>query len=83
MVDRHRQLEIQQRGSSEPTPIPLSSGDIFREQLEEFAACIREKRQPEVGGPEAVSALAVVHAAIRSAEPGRAVCPREVLEDRR
>ena len=73
VVDLHSRLEIQHRGSSEHKEIPLSQGDMFREELEEFADCLREKKKPEVGGPEAIAALAVIHAAIRSAETGRTV----------
>lgn len=79
VVDEHSRLEIQHRGSSEHKSIPLSRGDMFREELEEFAACIREKKRPEVGGPEAIAALAVIHAAIRSAERGSAVEIKEVM----
>lgn len=81
VVDQHSHLEIQQRGSSEHKPIPLSHGDMFREELEEFAECVREKKRPEVGGPEAIVALAVIHAAIRSAETRRTVELEEILAD--
>ena len=81
VVDQHSQLEIQHRGSSEHKPIPLGQGDAFREQLEEFADCIRGKRQPEVGGKEAIAALAVVYSALRSAESGRTVAIKEVTEN--
>jgi predicted dehydrogenase len=81
VVDRHSHLEMQRRGSSEHKPIPLGRGDMFREELEEFAECIREKKRPEVGGPEAIAALAVVQAAIRSAERGCAVELAEILAD--
>ncbi|MBI2998813.1 MAG: Gfo/Idh/MocA family oxidoreductase [Deltaproteobacteria bacterium] len=81
VVNEHSHLEIQHRGSSEHKPIPLARGDMFREELEEFAECIRNKGRPEVGGPEAVAALAVVHAAIRSAQSGRTVTLKEILED--
>jgi predicted dehydrogenase len=81
IVDQHSRLEIQQRGCSEHKPIPLGQGDMFREELEEFAECIREKKRPEVGGPEAIAALTVVHAAIRSAETGRSVTIKEVMEE--
>jgi UDP-N-acetyl-2-amino-2-deoxyglucuronate dehydrogenase len=81
VVDQHSHLEIQYRGSSEHKPIPLGQGDSFREQLEEFGDCIRGKRQPEVGGREAIAALAIVYAAIRSAESGHTVAIREVMED--
>ncbi|OGP23565.1 MAG: hypothetical protein A2038_08640 [Deltaproteobacteria bacterium GWA2_57_13] len=80
VVDQHSRLEIQHRGSSEHKPIALSQGDMFREELEEFAECIREKKRPEVGGPEAIAALAVVHAAIRSAETRQTVDVREVMD---
>jgi len=80
VVDRHSQLEIQHRGSSEHKPIALESGDMFREQLEEFGDCIRSRKKPEVGGPEGIAALAVIDAALRSAETGRTVAIREVME---
>ena len=81
VVDQHSHLEIQRRGSSEHNPIPLSSGDMFRDELEEFAECVREQKRPEVGGPEGIAALAVVHAALRSAEIGRTVAIGELLEN--
>ncbi|MGE5215683.1 MAG: Gfo/Idh/MocA family protein [Chloroflexota bacterium] len=80
VVDQHSQLEIQHRGSSEHKPIPLGQGDMFREQLEEFGECIRSRKQPEVGGKEGIAALAVIDAALRSAESGRTVAIKEVLE---
>lgn len=81
VVDRHSHLDIQYRGSSEHKPIALGQGDSFREQLEEFADCVRGKRQPEVGGSEAIAALAVVYAALRSAETGRTVAIKEVMQE--
>jgi predicted dehydrogenase len=80
VVDKHSHLEIQRRGSSEHQPIPLTAGDMFREQLEEFADCIRGKKSPEVGAKEAIAALAVIYAALRSAETGRTVAVKEVME---
>ncbi len=81
IVDEHSRLEIQHRGSSEHKPIPLGRGDMFREELEEFADCIREKKPPEVGGKEGIAALAVIEAALRSARERRTIAIREVLED--
>ncbi len=81
IVDQHSHLEIQQRGSSEHKPIPLDQGDMFREELEDFAACIREKKQPEVSGKEGIAALVVVYAAIRSADTGRTVAVKEILAE--
>jgi UDP-N-acetyl-2-amino-2-deoxyglucuronate dehydrogenase len=80
VVDRHSHLEIQHRGSSEHKPIPLGQGNMFREQLEEFGDCIRGRRKPEVGGQEALAALGVIYAALRSAESGRTVAVKEILE---
>jgi predicted dehydrogenase len=81
VVDQHSQLEIQHRGSSEHKQVPLGRGDMFREQLEEFADCIRGKRQPEVRGQDGIAALAIVCAALRSAESGRTVALKEVMEN--
>jgi predicted dehydrogenase len=80
VVDQHSRLEIQHRGSSEHTLIPLGHGDMFREQLEEFGDAVRGKTQPEVTGKEGIAALAIVYAALRSAETGRTVAMTEVLE---
>jgi predicted dehydrogenase len=81
VLDQHSHLEIQHRGSSEHKPIALGQGDALREQLEEFADCICGKREPEVGGKEAIAALAVIDAALRSAETGRTVAIKEVTEE--
>jgi predicted dehydrogenase len=81
VVDRHSQLEIQHRGSSEHKSIPLGEGDMFLEQLEEFGDCIRGKRKPELSGKEAIAALAVIYAALRSAASRRTVAIKEVMED--
>jgi UDP-N-acetyl-2-amino-2-deoxyglucuronate dehydrogenase len=81
VIDQHSHLEIQHRGSSEHKPIALGQGDALREQLEEFADCIRGKRQPEVSGKEAIAALAVIAAALRSTETGRTVAIKEVTEE--
>ena len=53
---------------------------MFREQLEEFGDCIRGKRQPEITGRDGIAALAIVYAALRSAETGRAVTLKEIME---
>jgi predicted dehydrogenase len=81
VVDQHSQLEIQHRGSSEHKQVPLGQGDMFREQLEEFADCIRGKKQPEVSGQDGIAALAIIYAALRSAETGRTVTLKEVMEN--
>jgi predicted dehydrogenase len=81
VVDDHSRLEIQYRGSSEHKPIALGRGDMFREELEEFADCVRDNKPPEIGGKEGVAALAVIAAALRSAEEKQTIALKEVLEE--
>ena len=50
-------------------------------ELHSFGDSIRGKRKPEVGGKEAIAALAVIYAALRSAESRRTVTIKEVMED--
>jgi predicted dehydrogenase len=59
--------------------VPYPSVDIVKDELEHFADCIRTQSKPETGGEEGLNALAVVVAATRSAEEGRAVEVAEVL----
>ncbi|MFL5087523.1 MAG: Gfo/Idh/MocA family protein, partial [Xanthobacteraceae bacterium] len=63
-------LVLQRRGESTGTLVPVEPNDYLRDEIEEFAACIIEGRRPEVGGREAMAALAVVRAAIESAGKG-------------
>ncbi|MFQ5914620.1 MAG: Gfo/Idh/MocA family protein [Nitrospinota bacterium] len=66
--------------SDEPRgPVPYDNVDILQDELEHFAHCLRNGAQPETGGKEGIDALAVVVAAIRSAEEGRAVEIAEVM----
>ena len=60
--------------------VPYPGVDIVMDELEHFADCIRTQSKPETGGKEGLDSLAVVVAAIRSAEEGRAVEVAEVLE---
>jgi predicted dehydrogenase len=82
IVDAHSQLAIQHRGSSDHKRIELGQGDMFREQLEEFGACIRSRAKPEVGGQEAIAAMAVIEMALRSAAEGRTVSLKEIMAGR-
>jgi predicted dehydrogenase len=66
-------LSLQQRGERAGAPIEVEPNDYLRAEIEEFAACIIEGRLPEVGGAEAMAALAVVRAAIDSAARGAPV----------
>ena len=79
LLDQHSRLERQTYGEMERVAVQPAPTDMLREQLEEWAACIREGGRPEVGAREALEALAVVWAALRSAREGRRVELQEVL----
>lgn len=72
-VDEHSSLRLQRFGQVARDPVPLGRGDMLKEELEEFGDCLRSGRRPEVGADEAIAALAIVEAAIRSAETGRTI----------
>lgn len=78
-VDRHTTLYRQAHKSSEKVAIEIPTTDMFREELEDFADAVRQGRPPEVGFDEAARALAVVEAAIRSAESRRPVAIAELM----
>ncbi|MBS3941796.1 MAG: Gfo/Idh/MocA family oxidoreductase [Actinobacteria bacterium] len=67
-ADEYSSLVSQEFGQIERSPVELPPTDMFREQLEEFGHAIRGEATIEVGAEEAVRALAVVHAGLRSAE---------------
>ena len=71
-VDENTRLELI-RAAGSPEPVELAIGDPMLEQIDEFADCVREGRQPETDGESALRALALIRAAIRSAETGRPV----------
>jgi predicted dehydrogenase len=61
------------RGETAPRPVAVATNDTIREELDEFAGCIRNGRKPETDGWWASRNLAVVMAGIQSAREGRAV----------
>ncbi len=77
--DAHRGLRLLKRGSNGPSPVPCAKNDTFVEELEEFAASVRGKGEPEMGGERATVSLAVVRAGIVSAREGRRVEVAEIL----
>jgi predicted dehydrogenase len=66
-------LSLQRRGQDKAEPVSITANDYLRAEIEEFAQCILHGGVPEVGGREAMAALAVVRAAIDSAATGRPV----------
>lgn len=63
-------LLFQKSGEQERTEVTLQPVDAVSDQLVEFARCISEGAQPEVGGPEGFAVVAVLEAAQRSTESG-------------
>lgn len=61
------------------THIPVGENDTLQEEIDEFAQCILTGASPEVGGQEALRALAVVEAALESSQRGQPVGIAEVL----
>ncbi|MBI2755326.1 MAG: Gfo/Idh/MocA family oxidoreductase [Chloroflexi bacterium] len=72
-TDSYSSLQFQARDSFERRPVTFEQVDMYRAELEDWADAARSGRDPEVSGPEATSALAVVWAAIQSSETGQTV----------
>jgi predicted dehydrogenase len=81
LVDAKSTLVSQAYRESVRPPVDMPRTDMFREQLDEFALAIRGEAHIEVGAPEAIRALAVVHAALESSiRKGEAVSIALMLE---
>src|SRR5690606_35409293 len=61
------------RGEKAARPVPTEGKDTIREELEEFAHCVRTGARPETDGDWAARNLAVIKAGVRSASEGRTV----------
>jgi predicted dehydrogenase len=72
-------LLLESEAGREKIPLPDSEAATLLEEIEEFAACIRTGAAPEVGGSEALQAVAVVEAAVLSNERRRPVELAELL----
>ena len=82
--DHVKELFLQKKDSKEK--VCLSSQRIdtrdpepLCEEIDEFAECIRERREPEVDGEKALRVLAVVQAAIKSNKKKRMVSVNEIF----
>ncbi|MBI5968282.1 MAG: Gfo/Idh/MocA family oxidoreductase [Deltaproteobacteria bacterium] len=78
-ADKYSELYIKRKRENGKKRIELEYGEILREEIEEFADCLRKRKKPETGGPEGMRALAVILAAIRSAQLGKPVEVAEIL----
>jgi predicted dehydrogenase len=67
------------RGEKTVRAIATETNDTTREELEEFAHCVRSGSQPETDGFWAVRNLAVIKAGVTSAREGRVVDVAEVM----
>ena len=68
------------RGEKTARAIPTEKNDTIREELDEFAECVRTGAKPETDGFWAARNLAVIKAGAKSAREGRVVEVAEVLE---
>jgi len=71
--DRFSGLRHLKRGESKARPIATEKNDTIREELDEFAHCVRTGVKPETDGFWATRNLAVIKAGVRSAREGRAI----------
>jgi predicted dehydrogenase len=67
------------RGEKTARAVPTETNDTIREELEEFARCVKSGGQPETDGFWASRNLAVIKAGARSAREGRVVEVDEML----
>ncbi len=67
------------RGDAKAQPVVLAGNDTIREELEEFAGCIRSGGTPETDGFWATRNLAVIKAGVQSARIGRVVDVAEAM----
>jgi predicted dehydrogenase len=68
------------RGETTARAIPTDKNDTIREELDEFAECVRTGGKPETDGFWAARNLAVIKAGAKSAREGRVVEVAELLE---
>jgi predicted dehydrogenase len=67
------------RGETRAQPIATQGNDTIREELEEFAHCVRTGTKPETDGYWAARNLAVIKAGLKSARERRTVEVAEIL----
>jgi predicted dehydrogenase len=76
--DLHHGLRWQKRGEPHPEPVRHDPVDAVVDELDEFAAAVRGRATPEIGGAQATASLAVIHAGLISAREKRRVEIAEV-----
>ncbi len=78
--DMHGGLRWLKRGSARAEPVNCAKNDAIVDELDEFAAAVRGKAQPEMDGAKSTRSLAVLLAGIQSAREGRRVEVAEVVK---
>jgi predicted dehydrogenase len=68
------------QGDAKPTAIDCENNDTIREEIDEFAHCVRTKTKPETDGFWAARNLAVIKAGVRSAKEGRGIDVEQILK---
>jgi predicted dehydrogenase len=82
-LHEHAALYLQQRGKgpADRKAMPVTAGNMYREELELFADSVTQNTPCELSAENGIHALAAVYAALKSAkEASRAVSLREVIE---
>jgi predicted dehydrogenase len=74
-----RAIELVLESESGREQIPVLENDTVQEEIDEFAQSILNGSVPEVGGSEALAALAVIEAAVLSSQRSRPVEIAELL----
>ena len=68
------------RGEAQASRVATEIGDTIREELDEFADCVRDGGKPETDGFWASRNLAVIKAGVKSAREGRAIDVAEMMK---
>jgi predicted dehydrogenase len=71
--DLQQGLRWQRRGQPRAEPVSHDGGDALVDELDEFAAAVRGRGTPEIGGGEATASLAVIRAGLISDREKRRV----------
>jgi predicted dehydrogenase len=67
------------RGEKTPRQVATENNDTLREELEEFARCVRHGGEPETGGLWATRNLAVIKAGVKSGRKGRVIEVADIM----
>lgn len=71
--DQDTKVEIFEKGKTGSKNVPITEGNPVLEEIDEFAHCIQTGTRPETDGECALTALALIRAAIESARTGEQV----------